>query len=121
MFWNTGLEHFHCGAQLNLLNTKTLSMDGKTKAIVAHITLIGWIIALVLNQNDDKDETASFYIRQTLGLLIMGILWAIPIVGWIIGFASFILWIISLVGAISGEPKEVPLVGKYFQDWFKSI
>ena len=96
-------------------------MDGKTKAIVAHITLIGWIIALVLNQNDDKDELASFYIRQTLGLLIMGVFVMIPVLGWILWFASFVLWIISLIGAFSGEAKEIPLVGKYFQDWFKAI
>lgn len=96
-------------------------MDGKTKAIVAHITLIGWVIALVLNQNDQKDELASFYIRQTLGLLILGILAIIPVIGLIIWLASFILWIISLVGAISGEPKEIPLLGKYFQEWFKAI
>ena len=96
-------------------------MDGKTKAIVAHITLIGWVIALVLNQNDQKDELASFYIRQTLGLLIFGILAVIPVVGLIIWLASFILWIISLIGAIGGEPKEVPLLGKYFQEWFKAL
>ena len=45
-------------------------MDGKTKAIVAHITLIGWIIALVLN-SQQKDEYASFYIRQMLELIIL--------------------------------------------------
>jgi len=38
-------------------------MDGKTTAIVSHITLIGWIIAFVTN-NDKKDPLASFYIRQ---------------------------------------------------------
>jgi hypothetical protein len=27
-------------------------MDGKTKAIVAHIYWIGWVIALILNSND---------------------------------------------------------------------
>lgn len=42
-------------------------MDGKTKAIVAHITWIGWIIALILNSSE-KDEIASFFIRQLLGL-----------------------------------------------------
>lgn len=34
-------------------------MDGKTKAIIAHITIIGWIIAIVLNSSE-KDEFASF-------------------------------------------------------------
>ena len=95
-------------------------MDGKTKAIVAHITLIGWIIALVLN-SQEKDEYASFYIRQMLGLLIIGFLGIIPFLGFIIGIAALVLWIISLIGAASGEQKLVPIVGQYFQDWFKSL
>ena len=47
-------------------------MDGKTKAIVAHITYIGWIIALVINSNQ-KDEIASYYIRQLLGIYLFSI------------------------------------------------
>ncbi|NCB07963.1 MAG: hypothetical protein EOM73_07370 [Bacteroidia bacterium] len=96
-------------------------MDGKTKAIVAHITIIGWIIALVLNSSE-KDEFASYYIRQLIGLYLLGIVCSfIPVIGWIISIAVFILWILSLVGAIQGEMKESPVVGKYFQDWFKSL
>jgi uncharacterized membrane protein len=96
-------------------------MDGKTKAIVAHITLIGWIIALVLNINE-KDEFASYYIRQTLGIYLFGIVisWVpfINVIAWII---IFVFWLLSFIGSIQGEKKETPLVGKYFQDWFKSF
>jgi len=96
-------------------------MDGKTKAIVAHITWIGWIIALILNSSE-KDEIASFYIRQLLGLYLFSIVISfipvVNIVGWII---TLVFWIMSLIGAINGEQKELPLVGKYFQDWFKGI
>ncbi|HKI88475.1 MAG TPA: hypothetical protein VKA38_05560 [Draconibacterium sp.] len=96
-------------------------MDGKTKAIVAHITIIGWIIALVVNSNE-KDEIASYYIRQTLGIYLLGIVLSIipviNIIGWIV---VFIFWLLSLIGAIQDEKKETPVVGKYFQDWFKSI
>lgn len=96
-------------------------MDGKAKAIVAHITLIGWVIALVLNSNE-KDEFASFYIRQNLGLMIAGlILSLIPVVGWIVSIVIFVFWIMSLIGSIQGETKETPVIGKYFQDWFKSL
>ena len=95
-------------------------MDGKTKAIVAHITLIGWIIALVLN-SQEKDEYASFYIRQMLGLLIISFLGFIPLLGIIFGIAALVLWIISLIGAASGEMKTLPVVGQYFQDWFKAL
>ncbi|NOY95773.1 MAG: hypothetical protein GXO81_05240 [Chlorobi bacterium] len=96
-------------------------MDGKTKAIVAHITLIGWLIALVINSSE-KDEFASYYIRQTLGIFILGIVLAwipyIKVIAWII---VFIFWILSLIGSIQGEKKETPFVGQYFQDWFKAL
>ena len=96
-------------------------MDGKTKAIVAHIYWIGWVIALVLNSND-KDELTSFYLRQLLGLFLFSIVIAfVPVInifGWII---TFIFWLISLLGAVNGERKEIPLVGNLFQDWFKGI
>jgi uncharacterized membrane protein len=39
----------------------------------------------------------------------------------IIGIATFIFWIISLIGTANGEKKLVPLLGEYFQDWFKSL
>lgn len=96
-------------------------MDGKTKAIVAHITIIGWIIALVLN-SDEKDEFASYYIRQLLGIYILGFVsYLIPVVGWIISIVVFVFWILSLIGAAQGELKESPFVGQYFQDWFKAL
>ncbi|MFW5805244.1 MAG: hypothetical protein ACOCVX_01830 [Bacteroidales bacterium] len=96
-------------------------MDGKTTAIIAHITLIGWIIALVINSNE-KNEFASFYIRQLLGLFLAGLILAwIPIIGWLLSIAVFVFWLISLITAIQGEMKEIPLVGHYFQDWFRTL
>ena len=96
-------------------------MDGKTKAIVAHITYIGWIIALVINSTQ-KDEITSFYIRQLLGIYLFSIVISfVPVInllGWI---AALVFWILSLIGAVNGEMKETPIVGKYFQDWFKGI
>lgn len=96
-------------------------MDGKTKAIVAHITWIGWLIALIINSSQ-KDEIASFYIRQLLGIYLFAIVVSlIPLVnfvGWII---AIVFWILSLIGSVNGEMKETPVIGKYFQDWFKGL
>ncbi|MGJ8591693.1 MAG: DUF4870 domain-containing protein [Aquaticitalea sp.] len=95
--------------------------DGKNIALIAHITLIGWIIALVMN-NEKKNEFASFYIRQMLGLMICAfILSFIPFIGWILNLGILVLWILSLIGAVNGEKKLVPGIGIYFQDWFKSL
>ncbi|HEY3386145.1 MAG TPA: hypothetical protein VGK46_06535 [Saprospiraceae bacterium] len=97
-------------------------MDDKTKSIVSHLFGIGWIIALVMNQND-KGEMTSFYLRQMLGILIFSILaWIpIPVLPFIIWIAAFILWVLSFIGALSGEKKLVPVVGDMFQQWFKGI
>jgi len=101
-------------------------MDDKTKSIVAHITLIGWIIALVMNQSD-KGPNTSFYLRQNLGLMILALAGSIlgiaiyPLISTIIGIAVLILWILSLIGSLSGEQKPSPVVGDMFQSWFKGI
>ena len=86
-------------------------MDGKTKAIVAHITLIGWIIALVLN-SQEKDEFTSYYIRQLMRIYLLGmILTYIHLIGWVLSIVVFVFWIMSLIGSIQGEKKETPIVG----------
>lgn len=105
---------------------------GKTRAIIAHITLIGWIIALVQN-GSDKNEDASFYIRQMLGLVILMIgvqiagfiLLFIPILGWLIMIVAWGAvvgaWIYSLVSAVNGVKEPTPFIGGHFQKWFASM
>lgn len=103
-------------------------MDAKMKAIISHLFGIGWIIALILNMNN-KEEYASYYIRQNLGIIIigfaLGFINVIPILGqiiWLIGsIILFIFWLMSLIWSIQGEPKPIPWVGIMFQDWFKSF
>lgn len=97
-------------------------MDDKTKSIVAHLWIIGWIISIVQNQNN-KEPLTSFYLRQTLGIYIVGLLaWLpIPYLTYIVGIAVLVFWILSLLGALSGEQKATPVVGDMFQQWFKAI
>ena len=98
-----------------------VSKDDKNIALIAHVTIIGWIVAFVMN-NNTKSEFGSFYIRQMLGLMICGVvLTFIPFFGWILNLGVFVLWIMSLIGALNGEKKLTPVVGTYFQDWFKSL
>ncbi len=95
-------------------------MDARAKAIIAHITPIGWIVALVLNSNQ-RDEFTAFYIRQMLGLIVAGmVVNLIPILGWILSIALFAFWLLSLIYAIQGQTRVIPL-GEYFQKWFYSL
>ena len=97
-------------------------MNEKTLGIVAYLTLIGWIIALVLNQNT-KSEAVSFHLRQMLLLIILSfVLGIIPFVNLIAFLVLFILWIVALVGAIQGrQTNAVPILGPMAQGWFKFL
>ncbi|HOO85264.1 MAG: hypothetical protein JW735_12795 [Prolixibacteraceae bacterium] len=95
-------------------------MDARVKAIIAHFTPIGWIVALVLN-SENKEEFTSFYIRQTIGLYIIGmVINLIPVVGWILSIVLFAFWLLSLIYAVQGEMKTIPF-GEHFQMWFKAL
>lgn len=101
--------------------------DPKVIAIVSYITLIGWIVALVMN--NPKDSFASFHIRQSLGIMLLfiasGIITVIPVLGWLVGMvgyiAAFVLWIIGLIASIQASRKAVPLIGDKSQEWFKAL
>ena len=101
-------------------------MSGKGKAILAHITLIGWIIALILNLQK-RDSFASYYIRQYLGIMVVGFIGNILFMASHNALASvwmiiiLVAWLISLVGACTDKKNEVPYIGRYFQEWFKGL
>lgn len=101
--------------------------DGKTMAIISHFWVIGLVIAYIMNMNK-RNYFASFYIRQMIGLNILQFLNGAIIykflgssTGYVVGIIIFIFWIISLIAAIQGDEKETPVLGEYFQDWFRGI
>lgn len=104
------------------------AFDPKTLAIIAYLTVIGLIVAFVLN-NDKKDEFTSFHIKQSLGLIIISlglfVIGMVPVLGWILSFLGSIfllyLWIIGLINAINHKAKPVPILGDQFKKWFADI
>ncbi len=94
--------------------------EGKTIAIIAYITWIGLLIAFIMN-NDKKNNFAKYHIRQSLLLVLASFLAMIPLIGWVWGIFIFVLWVMGLISAINGEEKEVPILGKYAQEWFKGL
>ncbi|MFY9152044.1 MAG: hypothetical protein WAO52_08520 [Prolixibacteraceae bacterium] len=96
-------------------------MSTKLKSILAHLTPLGWLIALVLNSRT-KDQITSFYLRQTLGVFFCFLITRfIPdyfVVAW--GFI-FVFWVFSFVGATKATENLIPFIGSYFQKWFKLI
>ena len=101
--------------------------EGKTAAITSYILGIGVFIAMSMNA-EDKNTFASFHIRQGLGITLTFISLGLIISNfdslmisapmWI--FIS-VLWTYGIFSAIKGEMRPMPLVGKLYQKWFKSI
>lgn len=84
-------------------------MDAKTTGIVAYLTWIGWLIAFLAG---DK-EGAKFHINQALVLAIASTICGIILfVGWVAEIFVIVCWFIGFIGAINGEEKEIPLLGK---------
>lgn len=108
------------------MDNQTIS-EGKTAAITSYILIVGVLIALSMN-SENKNQFASFHIRQGLGLtltfIILGvsisyfenIMVAAPM--WI--FIS-VLTIYGIFTAAKGETTPLPLLGKLFQKTFKNI
>lgn len=109
-------------------------MDAKTIAWVSYLTIIGWIIAFVSYGNlNPKTSLATFHLRQSLGIILLGVacsilfrmfMWGFAFIGvlspvvWIL---IVVLWVLGLLAAINGEEKPVPVMGTLFQQWFQFI
>lgn len=102
--------------------------EGKTTAIVAYLTVIGLIIALVLNM-EKKNTFAAFHIRQSLGLMLTGLAvsfvsW-IPFLGWLVAIVAMvvllIMWVSGLLNALNGREKPMPILGTKYMEWFKTL
>lgn len=101
--------------------------EGKNIALISHITIIGTIIAIILN-NDKKNTFASFHIRQTLGIFLLFFALGYPVGlfdDWMISSSLyifiFILWAYGFVSALQGQMNLIPLLGSFFQKFFKNL
>lgn len=99
---------------------------GRTVAILAYITLIGWIVAIVMHTNNPvKSKFAVFHLRQALGIymLALGIIIPIFLIIFILPFFVFlipliqlgiiVLSILQIIQAINGKKQGIPLAGPF--------
>lgn len=77
--------------------------DSTGWAILGTIPILGWILMQLLNKNDNY---AMFYAKQGLALGIWSLVffWLPPA-----QIVVMVLWVLSLVNAVSGEKKPTPL------------
>lgn len=82
-------------------------MDAKTTGIVAYLTWIGLLIAVLAG---DK-EGAKFHVNQALVIFLFSLLSIIPCIGWIWGIFMIVCWFMGIIAAINEEEKPVPVIG----------
>lgn len=114
--------------ELGAVDAVTVNPEAKKIAVIGYITIIGLVIAFVMN-NEKKLDFAKYHIRQSVGLCVSGLalslIGIIPILGWIVNivgiFVLLYMWFIALMNAINEKEKPVPFLGKKFEVWFKGI
>ena len=121
-------QAFDAGETANSGQANSQPLPGKDIAIISYITIVGLIIAFVMN-NDKKHPFAYYHIRQVVGLVLTGaaiwVIGIIPILGWLIAIIGSILmlimWISGLINAINGKMQPMPILGKQYAKWFEGI
>jgi uncharacterized membrane protein len=99
---------------------------GKTLAIINYISPLGFLIAVTMNQ-EKRNPYIFFHARQMGGLILMvgfSNLCEKFVNSWLgtgLWFITFFGWLYCLAYAIKGEYKLLPVLGQYFQDWFRNL
>ena len=101
--------------------------EGKATAITSYILIVGVLIAISMN-SENKNEYATFHIRQGFGLTLTfiglgliisnfeNIMIAAPM--WV--FVT-VLMFYGIFSAANGSIKPLPLVGGLYQKWLKNF
>ena len=115
--------------------------NGKTTAIVAYLSIIGWLVAYFAMYKDNKTKLGGYHLRQTLLLHIIfiglgvirsifvamffspfGGLWVM--ISWVmilINIGLFVLWLIGLLAAINEQEKPIPIFGEMSLKMFPNL
>lgn len=98
-----------------------MDSNAKLVGVVSYITIIGWIVAIILH-NNNRSEFGAFHLRQSLGLFLTGLVFSwIPVIGWLIAMVILAFLIVGLIYAVQEEQKTVPFVGDFYQNILSGI
>ncbi len=94
--------------------------EGKTMAIVSYLTVIGLLIAYLVN-NDKKNEFVKFHIGQSVRvvllmvalMVVLGIINSLMGMGFlnILRWAPFVFAILGIINASNGNAEKLPIIG----------
>ncbi|HWV74651.1 MAG TPA: hypothetical protein VN040_23195 [Pseudosphingobacterium sp.] len=106
-------------------------MNNKTMAIVAYLTIIGWVVAyLSYKKSSEKSSLVKYHLGQALGVflvslvlsilsaIVLSIIPSLGIVSYIISLISLALMLLGAITASNEVERPVPLVGGMFEGKF---
>jgi len=88
---------------------------------MAVLCYLGILVLIPLLTDAKNDPFVKFHIKQGIVLLIfdiiVSVIIAIPVIGWVVGSIGWllvlILFIMGIVNAVGGQEKELPVIGKF--------
>ncbi|NNJ81721.1 MAG: hypothetical protein HKP11_05960, partial [Flavobacteriaceae bacterium] len=93
-----------------------MTPPGKSKAIIAYITIVGLLIAISMNK-DEPHDFATWHIKNMFGLTLMFFISVamsyqeyLLFPGRIFFFGSMFFWLFSLVMAIANKKVGIPFL-----------
>ena len=98
-------------------------MTNKTAAIVAYLTIIGWIVSFInYNNSVEKSSLVRFHLRQFMGLFLTALAYNIIIsfipgiyqIASLVGLVFLIFWIMGIMSAVNETEKPMPLLGEFY-------
>ena len=106
-------------------------MTNRTMAIVAYITIIGWVVAyLSYRKSDDKSPLVKYHLTQSIGVILfsialsivsgvlVGILPALATVFYLISLSPLVLMLMGIITASNEAQRPIPLIGKLVEGKF---
>lgn len=98
----------HDVEQSSAISSDVGVLSPRTTGIVAYLSWIGFIIALLLGDR----KKAMFHINQALIINLFAMLSVIPLLGWLWSIFMIVCWIMGIVYACREQEKEVPIIGR---------
>lgn len=107
-------------AQAQQAPTSSEGLSDTAAGALAYVTIIPAIIFLVMAPYNQK-PFVKFHAFQCIGLAIcwfcLGLVFIVPILGWIVGGLGFlcllVCWILSIVKASQGSAFKLPVISEF--------
>ncbi len=106
--------------------------EGKAFALLSYVLGPFFLVPLIMRNNTFSLYHAKQCLVLWLAFVALMVVTGLPVpsiigffvfgmVRWVAGVALLVLCVMGLINASKGEAKELPVIGKYAEEWFKGV